>query len=693
MSLGDDTRPHPGDSPADLIKLFERYSSIVENAIEGIFQSTPEGHYLLVNPALAHMYGYASPEELINSVRDISKSVYVDDAMRLEFKRLIERDGFVHGLEYQVYRKDRSIIWISEQARVVRGPDGQVAYYEGFIQNITARKLIEQELLAAKEAAVAASVAKSQFLAVMSHEIRTPMNGVIGMTSILLDTQLTPEQRDCVETIRQSGDALLLVINDILDFSKIESGRLTLEHEEFSVVECVEGALDILAPKAAEKQLDLLYEIAAGVPPLARGDETRLRQILVNLLGNAIKFTARGEVVLTVGVQPLAEPAAAGGPERVRLLFSVRDTGIGISAGAMARLFQSFSQADASTTRRYGGSGLGLVISKRLAELMHGEMSVESKVGSGSTFRFSVVVENVPVKPRQYHATGYLPLAGKRLLIVDDNETNRRILLRLAQGWNMLAQAVDSGPAALVLLESGARFDFAILDMQMPDMDGLMLGAAIRQHFSADTLPMVLLSSHGERAHIADKSLFAASLVKPAKPAQLIDALAKLCTARAEKAAGPSSSGTPPGFLLHHEKVLLADDNAINQKVAATMISKLGYRADPAANGLEALTAVKRQHYDIIFMDVQMPEMDGLEATRRIRSLAAAAGRRGPWIIALTANAMQDDRELCLAAGMDDYVTKPFKQADISAAFARARAAGLAVVAKVGRAATDGASA
>jgi len=682
MNLDDDTRPLPADSVGDLKKLFERYSSIVENAIEGIFQSTPDGHYLLVNPALAHMYGYATPAELMDSVRDISKSIYVDDAMRLEFRRLIERDGFVNGLEYQVYRKDRAIIWISEQARVVRDQNGQVAYYEGFIQNITARKLIEQELVAAKEAAVAASVAKSQFLAVMSHEIRTPMNGVIGMTSILLDTQLTAEQRDCVETIRQSGDALLSVINDILDFSKIESGRLTPENEEFNVLECVEGALDILAPKADEKGLDFLYEIAAGVPPLAKGDETRLRQILVNLLGNAIKFTAKGEVVLTVGFQPLAEPVVEGAPERVRLQFSVRDTGIGISPESQKHLFQSFSQADASTTRRYGGSGLGLVISKRLAELMHGEMSLESKIGQGSIFRFSIVVENVPVKPRPYHSSGYPSLVGKRLLIVDDNETNRRILLRLAQGWNMLAHAEESGPAALALLNSGARFDFAILDMQMPDMDGHMLGQAIRQNFNADVLPLVLLSSQGERAHITDKTLFAASLIKPAKPSQLLDALAKLSTVRAEKAN--AAAGHPAQALspLHSERVLLADDNAINQKVAVTMISKLGYRADPAANGLEAVAAVKRQHYDFIFMDVQMPEMDGLEATRQIRTYSAAQGKRGPWIIALTANAMQDDRDMCFAAGMDDYVTKPFKQPDIAGALERARAAKYATVAK-----------
>ncbi len=665
----------PSASDGDLAKLFERYSSIVENAVEGIFQSTPDGQYLLVNPALARIYGYTSPEEMIVSVRDISKSVYVDEAMRHEFKRLIERDGFVNGLEYQVYRKDGSIIWIVEQARAVHGPDGKVAYYEGFIQEITARKVIEGELVSAKEAAVAASLAKSQFLAVMSHEIRTPMNGVIGMASILLDTSLTPEQRDCVETIRQSGDALLSVINDILDFSKIESGRLTPENEEFAVTECVEDALDLLAPKAAEKKLDLLYEVAAGVPPIAKGDETRLRQILVNLLGNAIKFTERGEVLLTLSAQPAPPTDAAAGPERVRLLISIRDTGIGISAEAMGRLFQSFSQADASTTRRYGGSGLGLAISKRLAELMGGEMTAESKVGGGSTFRFSVVVEDVPIKPRQYHVAGMLPLAGKRLLIVDDNETNRRILLLLAQRWKLAAHAVASGLEALELLESGAKFDFAILDMQMPDMDGVMLGQAIRKQYSAEALPLVLLSSQGERTHLGDKTLFAASLIKPAKPNQLVNALAKLSTARAERAVAPAAAAAQPGAVIYSEKVLLADDNPINQKVAMSMISRLGYRADPAGNGLEALAAVKRQPYDIIFMDVQMPEMDGLEATRQIRARAATEGKRGPWIVALTANAMQDDRELCLAAGMDDYVTKPFKLPDIDAAFARARKA------------------
>jgi len=314
------------DSPTWPSSL-ERYASIVNNAVEGIFQSTPDGRYLLVNPALARMYGYESPEELLRRVSDISRTIYVDPGVREEFKRLMEEKGEVRGLEYQVRRKDGEILWISENSRAVCDAEGCVLYYEGFIEDISRRKRAESELRAAKEAAELASKAKSQFLAVMSHEIRTPMNGVIGMASLLADTAgLTEEQRDFVETIRQSGDALLTVINDILDFSKIESGRIDLEHEEFCVRDCIEGALDLLAPRAADKGLDLLYEIADGVPVMVRGDSTRLRQILVNLLGNAVKFTERGEVVLSLR----SEPVLAGDEGRVRLFFKVRDSGIGI---------------------------------------------------------------------------------------------------------------------------------------------------------------------------------------------------------------------------------------------------------------------------------------------------------------------------------------------------------------------------
>jgi PAS domain S-box-containing protein len=648
----------------------ERYASIVHNAVEGIFQSTPEGHYLLVNPALARMYGYASPVELLNQVQDISQTIYVDAGVRDEFKRLMAKNGEVRGLEYRVRRKDGGIIWISEDSRAVCGVDGRVIYYEGFIQDITRRKQADEELRAAKEAAELASKAKSQFLAVMSHEIRTPMNGVIGMASLLLDSSLTAEQRDFVETIRQSGDSLLTVINDILDFSKIESGRIDLENEEFALRECVEGALDLLAPRAAEKAIDLLYEIAGGVPAMVRGDSTRLRQILVNLLGNAVKFTECGEVVLSVRAEPCA---AEGESARVRLCFAVSDSGIGIPQEAIGRLFQSFSQVDASTTRRYGGTGLGLVISKRLAGLMGGEMTVESEVGRGSVFRFSVVVEPLPDEALPAPVMPRVALAGRRLLIVDDNATNRRILTSLLQANDMTGCALASGPEALALLATGEHFDLAILDMQMPDMDGVMLAQQIRQRNAA--LPLVLLSSLGQRDLIPEQHLFSAYLTKPAKPAHILEVLVRLLH-RDRLAADKAAAGVSRAARAAHDKrVLLAEDNAVNQKVALRMLAHLGYQADLAVNGLEVLAAVSRQSYDIILMDMQMPELDGLDATRRVRADLPVDGRR-PWIIALTANALPEDRERCLAAGMDDYLNKPIKVPELAGALERAFSAG-----------------
>ena len=647
-----------------------RYRSIVENAVEGIFQSTPDGRYLLVNPALARMYGYASCEELLAGVSDISRSIYVDPAVRDEFKRLMDRDGEVHGLEYEVRRKDGGRLWISEHARAVRDETGRVLYYEGFIQDITRRRGAEDALRAAKEAAEVANRAKSQFLAVMSHEIRTPMNGVIGMASLLLDSPLSAEQRDFVEIIRQSGDSLLTVINDILDFSKIESGKIELEDEEFALRECVESALDLLAPRASKKGLDLLYEIAESAPRRVLGDSTRLRQILVNLLGNAVKFTERGEVVLSL------RPEQSAG-SRVRLHFAVRDTGIGIPAEALDRLFQSFSQVDASTTRRFGGTGLGLAISKRLAEVMGGGMSVESDAGRGATFSFSILVNAAEGAPDAViEAPSRAAIEGRRLLIVDDNATNRRILTTLARAHGVGSYAVASGPEALAVLATGERFDFAILDMQMPEMDGAMLARVIRRDHPEADMPLVLLSSLGQRELIGDRGVFFAYLTKPAKPAQIVDVLAQAAAHPGRRTSRSPADGARPGSSPRHrsERVLLAEDNAVNQKVALHMLAHLGYRADVAANGHEVLAALRRQPYDIVLMDVQMPEMDGCEATTRLRAdpMRCAYGR--PWVIALTANAVQGDRERCLAAGMDDYVSKPIKIPDLTAALERARA-------------------
>ncbi|HET8746748.1 MAG TPA: PAS domain S-box protein, partial [Ramlibacter sp.] len=660
--------------------------SYIEQSLDGVAVVDREGRYLEVNPAAADILGYTEEELLRMAIPDILSDVEAERRQGQAHFERVQREGRSSG-EVVLRRRDRSTL-IAEINAVDLGGERYLSIFRDVTQRrlaeqalqqeramleqrvaertavltdtnaalqeeIVERKRIESELVAAREQALQAAEAKAAFLANMSHEIRTPMNAVIGMTALLEDTQLDPEQRSYVQTIHTSGDALLSTINDILDFSKAESGMLELEQRPFEIGVCIEEAFDMLAPRAADKGIDLLYEITDNVPHWLVGDSTRLRQVLVNLLSNAVKFTDKGEVCLTASV--LRRDA-----EEVQLRFAVRDTGIGIPAHQMENLFKAFSQGDTSTTRKYGGTGLGLAISARLVRMMGGDIKVESEEDKGSTFSFTMragIAQNVPTA--QYR-TGRAPeLAGRKVLLVDDNPTNLHILKTQCTRWGMAVECATRGTHALAVLEAEGPFDVAVLDLHMPNMDGLQLARAIVAQKGDTAPPLVLLSSSpGRSRDFSAMKLFAATLAKPVKHSRLFAVLDEVIHER--RAAPPAAAAQ----LIDHSlaarlpmQILVVEDSDINRKLALGMLRKFGYAPDVAQDGAEAVQMVREQRYDLVFMDLQMPVMDGLEATRAIVAMLPA--NRRPRIVAMTANALPADRQRCLDAGMDDYIAKP----------------------------------
>jgi PAS domain S-box-containing protein len=633
----------------------EKYRGFFENATEGIFQSTPEGRILTANPAMVRFLGYASEED-ITQVRDVRSRFYVRPEDRDRYRKLLESKGHVREFETRYFRKNGDIIDVSINARAVRDEKGHLLCYEGMIQDITQRKRNE-ELKIAKETAEAATRAKSDFLANMSHEIRTPMNAIIGLTGLALKTDLSPRQQDYLSKINASAHSLLGLINDVLDFSKIEAGRLELENSPFHLRDVMDNLADIFSGRIAEKGIEMAIHTDADVPCALIGDSLRLSQVLINLTGNAVKFTENGEVIVRTSLLHRDE-------EKIRLRFEISDTGIGIDRDYLPRLFTSFSQADPSTTRKYGGTGLGLTICRELVRLMKGDIRAESEAGRGSTFYFTAEFR-ADTKREKPDSRPPEMLQGLNILLVDNNETSRNIYAEILHSFSCRVQTAENAADAIEMLREAAKenaFDMVLMDWRMPETDGITATKQIRAIPELSRLPVVLMTAFGrdeimQKAEAAGANAF---LIKPVKQSLLFDTIMDIFdhTGKEKGICAAAPKKIPDTSFLRGKKILLAEDNLINQQVASEILQDAGAVVDLADNGKIALEALGSKSYDAVLMDVQMPELDGYQTVHLIRKYSC--WEKLP-VIAMTAHAMKGDREKCLAAGMNDYISKPIE--------------------------------